>query len=50
LSWLPQSPAAKALVQSSKADSQEIQRLAESALFRNRVTDIRLFYAGGGTL
>ena len=50
LSWLPHSPAAKALVRSSKADSQEIQRLAESALFRNRVTDIRLFYAGGGTL
>lgn len=50
LSWLPESPAAKVLVQSGKADSREIQRLAESELFRNRVMDIRLFYAGGGTL
>ena len=50
LSWLPESPAARALIKGGKTDSEEIQRLAASTLFRNRVTDIRLFYAGGGVL
>lgn len=50
LSWLPCSPAASSLIQARRVDASEIQRLAASELFRNRVTDIHLFYAGGGTL
>jgi hypothetical protein len=50
LSWLPESPAARALIKGGKTDSEEIQRLSASTLFRNRATDIRLFYAGGGVL
>jgi hypothetical protein len=50
LSWLPGSPSARGLIESGRADESEIGRLALSPLFRNRVTDIRLFYAGGGLL
>ena len=50
LSWLPESSSASGLIESGRADTSEIGRLALSPLFRNRVTDIRLFYAGGGVL
>ena len=50
LAWLPESPAANSLVEVGKASRSEITNLAASSLFRNRVTDIRLFYEGGGFL
>jgi hypothetical protein len=50
LSWLPCSPVASSLIQAGRVDASEIQRLAASQLFRNRVTDIHLYCAGGGTL
>jgi hypothetical protein len=50
LSWLPESSSASGLIESGRTDASEIGRLALSPLFRNRVTDIRLFYAGGGVL
>jgi hypothetical protein len=65
LTWLPDSPAAKQLVEKAQKDTlrdgqeaaekgrlvaEEIRALAASQLMRNRVTDMHLFYEGGGFL
>jgi hypothetical protein len=66
LAWLPGSPAAKQLVEETQKGAaregqavaaekgrvvaDEIRTLAASQLMRNRVTDMRLFYEGGGFL
>jgi hypothetical protein len=66
MNWLADSPAAKQLVEKAEKDTlrdgqaaaaekgrlveEEIKALAASQLMRNRVTDMRLFYEGGGFL
>lgn len=66
LTWLPESPAAKQIIEKAKAVAAkqgqavaeekeqavaaEIGELAADPLIRNRVTDMRLFYEGGGFL
>lgn len=51
LAWLPESPAAKRLLaERGEAVAAEINTLAAGPLMRNRVTDMRLFYEGGGYL
>jgi len=66
LNWLPDAPAVKQLVEDAQKDAlkdglevtaekerlvaEEIKTLAASQLMRNRVTDMRLFYEGGGFL
>jgi hypothetical protein len=63
LSWLPESPAAKKIVEEARAAAAnsgqgaadekeqavaaEIRTLAASQLMRNRVADMRMFYEGG---
>ena len=58
LSWLPESPAARTIVEEAQSGAantaqairDEIRTLSASQLMRNRVTDMRLFYEGGGYL
>lgn len=50
LQWLPESPAAKKIIEAGRASADDIIELAEKPLMRNRVADMRLFYEGGGFL
>ncbi len=58
LEWLPESPAARKIVEKARSVSAEegqavedqIKELASKNLMRNRVVDMRLFYEGGGFL
>ncbi len=47
---MPESVPAVGLEKSGKIGVIELGKLVASPLFRNRVTDIRLFYEGGGVL
>jgi hypothetical protein len=49
LSWLPESAYAGTLLAARETDANSLKKLAESASFRNRVTDRYLTYRGGLT-
>ncbi len=50
LKWLPESRAAQRIMEAGRASADDIRMLAAKDLMRNRVTDMRLFYEGGGFL